>query len=257
MIWIGLIAAVAAVVCFFAARSAQGRAKTLRRVETFTADEVNQLHRAAGDAAGPGQFRYAVEVVGAVQPDGQPLTSQLAQRECVWHRHKVTHKYWETVRDNNGNTKRQERSRVVSEHTSGADFRVRDATGDVLVSPGKGVDQPEKILDNFEKGGGRGQNAITFGSFSLPIGSRSGTVGYRYEEWALLPGRTVFVHGEADDSTGRLVVGAPADGGLHLVSTRTQEELLSSEGKKERGFRVAAVVLGVVAVVGLLAALLG
>ncbi|NJP65963.1 GIDE domain-containing protein [Streptomyces spiramenti] len=257
MIWIGLIAAVAAVVCVFAARSAQGRAKALRRVETFTADEVNQLRTAAGDAAGPGQFRYGVEVVGAAHPAGQALTSQLAQRECVWHRHKVTHKYWETVRDSNGNSKRQERSRVVSEHTSGSEFLVRDRTGEVLVDPGKGVDQPEKILDTFEKGGGRGGGTISFGSFSLPIGSRSGTIGYRYEEWALLPGRTVFVHGEADDSTGRLVVGAPADGGLHLVSTRTQEELLRVEGTKERGFRVGAAVSAVGAVVALLVALLG
>ncbi|WP_130799310.1 GIDE domain-containing protein [Streptomyces otsuchiensis] len=244
MIWIGVIALVFAVVCFFAARSAEGRSRALTRVETLPVNEVVQLHQAASSAAGPGQFRYACEVVGTAQPAGGPLISQLDETECVWHRHKVTHKYWETVRDSEGRSKRQERSRVVSENTSTADFLVQDATGTIQVSPGRGVDKPQKVLDNFEQATGRRARTVTVGSLSLNLGSSSGSIGYRYEEWALLPGQRVFVHGEATDAGGRLAIGPPSEGGLYLVSTRSQEELLKSETTKVRGFRAGAGVLG-------------
>lgn len=255
MVVAGVIGLLAAVGCALAAHFARRRARVMTATETLAVEELRQLHEAAQSAAGPGQFRYRCEVVGAARPAGETaLVSQLKQVECVWYRHRVTHKYWETTRDNNGNRKRQERSRVVSQHTSEEPFLVQDPTGLIPVQPHKGIDDPDKVLDRFERDSGDSARELTIGLLSLALPASSGSIGYQHEEWAVAPGRQLFVHGEATDAQGTLVIGPPSDGGLYVVSTRSQEQLLKSARARERGFGIAG---GVLAVAGLVLVVVG
>lgn len=243
MVWAGLIGVAVAVGCAVAAYYARLRIRRLTATETLTVRELRQLHDAAVQAAGPGQFRYRCEVVGAARPGGGgPLVSELGQAECVWHRHKVTHKYWETTRDSKGNSRRRERSKVVAQHVSAVPFAVEDATGAVPVAADGGVDAPDRTLDKFERDAGQQQRTLSIGSFSLALPAQSGSIGYRYQEWTVSPGRRLFVHGEATDAQGELTIGPPADGGLYLVSTRSQEQLLKSANLRMRVLGLAAAV---------------
>ncbi|MDB1087638.1 GIDE domain-containing protein [Streptomyces sp. ACA25] len=258
MVWAGLIALVAALVCAWFAHRARTHIRAMVGTETLPVAELEQLRQAAVEAAGEGHFRYRCEVVGVARPhaDG-PLTSQLKEVDCVWHRHRVTHKYWEIRTDNEGNRRRQESTRVVSQHASAQPFRVEDATGAIVIEPGKReVDGAEKILDRFERDTGASTGELRIGSLSLSLPSNSGSIGYQHEEWALAEGRRLYVHGEATDAGGSLRIGAPAEGGVFLISTRSQEELVRSENRKLRGFGAGAVVAAaaglVLSAVGLL-----
>ncbi|MBB0246009.1 hypothetical protein FNQ90_18330 [Streptomyces alkaliphilus] len=248
MLWIGVTGMVLAGICLLVARSAAKRVRGIAGTETSTIAELNELHRAAEEAAGAGHFRYRCEIVAeTVAPEGGPLVSELARRECVWHKHRVTHKYWETRTDNEGNRRREEKTRVVSQHVSAEDLSVRDATGDILVRPGKKeIDRPEKILDRFERDTGGASGGISFKGFTLNLPSDGGSIGFQQEEWIVASGRRLYVLGEASDDHGRLVIGPPSDGGLFIVSTRSEEELLGSARSRERGFRVAGLILGAV-----------
>jgi hypothetical protein len=253
MLVAGLVGLALAIGCAVMAYLARRRLRSLTAVETLRVQDVRQLHEAARDAAGPGQFRYRCEVVGTAQPGGSGLlVSQLKELECVWHKHKITHKYWETTRDSHGNRKRQQRSKVVSRHASTDPFLVQDATGTIEVAPHKGINGADKVLDRFEKDSGGNSKQLSIGSLSLSLPSSNSSIGYQHEEWALLPGRQLFVHGEASDAQGTLVIGPPADGGLYLVSTRSQEQLLKSENGRMKGFGIGAAVAAVAGLVLLL-----
>ncbi|MEW1722516.1 GIDE domain-containing protein [Streptomyces sp. NPDC093109] len=256
LLWIGLAAAVVAVVCGALARRSNGRVKALESVETLPVGDLEALHEAAAGAAGAGFFRQPCEVVGAARPneDG-PLRSELSQLECVWHHHKVTRRYEETYRDNDGNRRRRTRTDVVADHATSTPFYVEDATGKLLVHPGKQkIDGAEKVQDTFEPYEGRSGGRITFGSLVLSLGSRSDTIGYDREEWVLRPGARVFAHGEAGDETGRLVLGAPAEGGVFILSTRTEGQLVRRENNHVLGWGIGAGVTGVAGVVLLILA---
>lgn len=215
------------------------RIRVMMATETLTADQLRHLWTAAREAAGEGQFRYRCEVVGAAQRfDGGSGRSQLKGVACVWSRHRITHKYWERTRDRNGRSKRVQRSKVISEHADEWPVLVRDATGEVVVQlPGKGVHEPEKVLDRLERGGAAKSRTLRLGSLSLSLPRSNDTIGYQHEEWVVRPGRRLYVHGEATDASGDLVIGPPSDGGLHIVSTQSEERLLRD---KRRNVTVAA-----------------
>ena len=249
--WIAVGGVLGAIVCGVIAYLSREQVRAMTTTETVSVDELKQLHRAAVEAGGPGSFRYTCEVVGMVRPgpDG-PSKSELAGVRSVWHKHRVTRKYTQSVRS--GNRRRQQtRNEVVTEATTASPFRVKDATGAVLVDPGnQDPDGVEKVRDRFERDRQGGGGKLTIGSFSLRLPSRSRTIGYRYEEWALRPGRQVYVLGEASDQSGRLTLGAPAEGGVFLISTRSEAELRSRERTKVLGFSAggaAALLAGLIA----------
>lgn len=252
MIVVGVLALVAGAVCAYFAQTARARQHAMITTETLSAQELGALQQAAVQAAGPGAFRYRVEVTGRLCAGGSgPLTSELAKVDCVWHRHVVTRKYWETRRDSKGSTRRVSRTEIMSQHTSGQPFLVQDPSGVVTVYPGGVlVDGAQKVLDRFERDTGGGATTLQLGKFRMSIPSDdSGTDGYQYEEWVLRPGRRVYVLGEASDATGELAVTEP-----QIVSTRTEAELLARSRSRQRTFTIAALVA---AAVGLASAVVG
>ncbi|MEW1653859.1 MULTISPECIES: E3 ubiquitin ligase family protein [unclassified Streptomyces] len=231
------------------------RARAMERTETLPVRELKALHGAAEEAAGPGHFRYRCEVAGQALPHKNgALRSELEGAECVWHKHKITRRYEERYRDGSGNRKRRTRTEVVSENSSVTAFFVEDGTGRMVIRPGsENFIGAEKVLDRFEPHTGSG-NRLAIGPLSLDLGGGNGTIGYRREEWIVRPGSRAYVHGEASDASGLLAVGAPAEGGVFVLSARSEEELLRSEGHRMLGYGIGT---GLAALAGLTLIVLG
>ncbi|MFC9739891.1 GIDE domain-containing protein [Streptomyces noursei] len=255
MIWVGLVGLVVAVCCAFLARLANTRARVMERTETLPVEEVRALHEAAAAAAGAGHFRYRCEVVGQARPHKNgALRSELENEECVWHRHKITRKYEERYRDGNGNRRRRTSTEVVSAHSSSTAFFVEDATGRLVIRPGdEEFIGAEKVLDRFDPHADGG-NRLNIGPLSLDLGGGNGTLGYRREEWIVRPGSRCFVHGEASDAGGGLALGAPAEGGVFVLSVKSEEELLRAENNRVLGYGIGA---GLAALAGAVLLVLG
>ncbi|UGY93666.1 E3 ubiquitin ligase family protein [Streptomyces gobiensis] len=241
MVWVGLIGLAVAVVCGYLAWVANTRIRSMESTETLSVSDLRALRSAAVEAAGEGQFRYRCEVVGAAREHKNgALSSELEKVDCVWHKHKVTHKYEEITRDSKGRRQRRTRSEVVSQHSSPTAFFVEDATGKVVIRPGKhDVIGAEKVLDRFEQHHGDRGGQLKIGPLTLGS-SRGGTIGYKHEEWVVRSGRQLFIHGEASDAGGGLSIGAPAEGGVFIMSTKPQDELIRGENNKLLGFGIGA-----------------
>ncbi len=249
MIWIGVGGLVVAVLCAYAVRVSHTRARAMESTETLPVADLRALHEAAAEAAGPGHFRYRCEVAGQARPhkDGA-LRSELEGVDCVWHKHRITRKYEEVYRDGSGNRRRRTSTDVLSEHSSSTAFFVADATGSMVVRPGEHeVIGAEKVLDRFDPHTGGGGRRLQIGPLSLDLGGGDGTIGYRREEWVVRLGSRFYVHGEAADGDGRLAVGAPAEGGVFVMSVKSEEELLRGENNKVWAFGLGA---GLAAVAG-------
>ncbi|WP_116949447.1 GIDE domain-containing protein [Jiangella endophytica] len=245
---VGLVLLGVAGFCGFLVVRARGRQRQMITTDTFTAQELRTLQAAAAEAAGPGVFRQTCEVAGTAQPSASgALKSEISATECVWHKHVVTRKYWETERkrDSNGNyrNRRVEKKEKVADRESEQPFLVTDETGSVLVHPSRGVEGVEQIVDRFEPHDEKEERTeLSIGSFSLslPKTQREGTIGYQYEEWVLEPGRKVYVLGEAGDASGELAIEAPT-----LISTKDEETLLRESRSKQRLFLLGATVAAV------------
>lgn len=258
-----IAAAVAAVVAGFflwQAQQAKGRKARLLAVETTSTGQLKALVDAAAEAAGPGAFAQPVELAGtAVAGPGGLLTSELSETPCVWHQHKVTHKYRERYKDRNGNRKTRTKEEVVTDHRSEVPFLLRDADGEIVVVPTRNVQGGRKVVSRFEDDDGdEPRTELKIGSFSLNLPTSRGdeTIGYEYEEWVLLPDAKIFVQGEASDDGGQLEVREPRGKATLLISTRSEAALLDSAEKGiasntriAAGAGVLAVVLAVVGVV--------
>lgn len=248
-----LIALGVALVCGYFTYSYNRKMHAMVTTETFTVRQLGELRDAASQAAGPGAFRHTCEVKGVARrgPEGL-LTSDIGEKRCVWHRHVVTRKYWKTERDSEGRSRRVERTEKVAERVSEIPFAVEDQTGRILVHPkGTQVDELPKAVDRFEREKQQ-RTQLKMGKFSmsLPSGGRSGTIGYRYEEWILKPGTRLYVLGQASDGYGELVVEKP-DSGPFVISTKDEMELV----QQARKFQQIAIAVGAVALVA--AAVLG
>jgi hypothetical protein len=223
------------------------RHKHLSGTETVDLATLRELHRTATQAAGPDAFRLVVDLEGTAQPGpGGPLKAALTGADCVWHKHSVVRKD-QVVELEDGKRVTRNREETESDHTTETPFVVRDATGEVVVVPSRAVDCAEQTVDDFVRAG-----LERHGSF----GNRGRTIGRKRCEWLLRPGTRVFVHGEAVDRAGELVVVEPKGTDKLLVTTRSEAEVLDKAASGHKWMRIGAaasaalaVVLGVVGVV--------
>jgi hypothetical protein len=232
------------------------RLKAMAQVETVACQDLAALRDAAAQAAGPGAFSLVCEVTGTTEPgDTGLLKAELSKVDCVWHRHVITRHYEDTRTDSKGNRTSTTNTETMADHTSAAPFRVRDASGTVLVDPvGARFDHAEEVVDRFEPHRGKGSFSVSLGGISLTGGG--GTLGFEYKEWVLRPGQRVYLLGEASDRSGRLVVGRPASG-PYVFSTRSEQELAHSFRTQRTVARIGVGVAGVAGLVLLVMGLLG
>ena len=176
-----------------------------------------------------------VEVKGTLRC-GEPLTSEMAGRECAYYVSRVIREYRETERDADGDLETRRRSEVVAESERFAPFVVEDPSGAVGVDgEGAEVDALE-VTNRFEEAA-EGQPGLTIGGVAIQLGQGERTIGYRHVESILPVDAPVYVLGTSR-ADGR--VGAPEDReGRFLISHRSEEEL----GK---GYKKDALVLGLI-----------
>lgn len=250
--WIfGVVLLAGGVVCGLFAWNAKSKERRMITTETLTCQALGELAAAAAQAAGPGSFRHTCEVTGTVQPGpGGALKSELSSTECVWHKHVVSRKYWETrrERDSDGDyhTRRVESWERVAERRSDQPFLVVDQTGSVGVLAGsREPDGLEQVVDRFEPSNERQGTQLSFGGFSLNLGGgREGTIGYKYEEWVLRPGRRLYVLGEANDAGGPITIANPS-----IISTKDEQQLIQEARSSQRWLTIGGIVASAAGVV--------
>ena len=223
----GLLMWVAAGVVVYFRRRQVRKAGLIRDTETSSAASVGAM--AAGTL---------VEVKGTLRCE-EPLTSEMAGRECAYYVSRVIREYRETDRDADGDLETRRRSEVVSESEHFAPFLVEDPSGKVGVrGEGAEVDALE-VTNRFEEAADGG-GGLKIGGVTLQMGEGQQTLGYRRVEHALPIDAAVYVLGTVR-ADGR--VGAPESGGgegRFLISHRSEQEL----GK---GYGRDALVLGLLA----------
>ncbi|MDN5853662.1 MAG: E3 ubiquitin ligase family protein [Actinomycetia bacterium] len=222
--------------------------------ETVTSADLVQLRTAAVAAGGDGGFSELVEVKGVVRiGPGGPLTSQLTDTECAWHRHKVERKYRDHYRDSDGDRRTRTKTETLISHRTEDTFYVEDATGKTLVRPSVVANKAKKVLDEFEepkseKSKGGGGFLATVGNIAKDMLDDEDTIGFRRREWVLKDGARIYVLGEASDADGELVVGEPSDGTKLLITTRTEEQMSEEKGKQGALFTIGGAVAAVAGV---------
>ncbi|ASR34156.1 helicase [Prauserella marina] len=255
--WIAGAALVAlAVAAFYFMRHTKSELHTMIGTETLSIPELERFRGVSDELGAKGTFRKVAEVVGTAHPRPQgALKAELSKTECVWYRFEVERQY-ETVEYRDGKRRRTRRTEKVAGHTSQHGYAVIDDQRRTIgVDPnGTSPDRPEQTMDRFEPHRGGSGSMELFG-ISLPSvfgGGNSTTIGYRYKEWVIRPGRRLYVLGEVHDRIGPLVIGKPQEGGHFLISTRTEGELRADREKRHKLLAAGVIggtLLGVVLIV--------
>lgn len=209
------------------------RRRQLRKTGLMRDTETSSAATAAETAVGT-----LVEVKGALRCD-EPLTSEMAGRECAYYVSRVIREYRETDRDADGDLKTRRRTEVMAESERFAPFTVEDASGAIEVrGEGAEVDALE-VTNRFEEAADSG-GGLKIGGVTVQLGQGEHTLGYRHVEHVLPIDGPVYVLGTVR-ADGR--IGAPEgeDGeGRFLISHRSEEDL-------GEGYRRDALVLGLIA----------
>ncbi len=244
MIVIGGILIVAGSMLFVMYFRSKTRLQEMSAAENYTAASLQDIWKGVAEEIGTGSFEQAAEVNGVIECD-QPLTSEIGKQACVHYRMSVEREYEEdyeeeyTERDSATGedvkkTRRGTRkgSDSVSSNTRSTRFMVRDNTGTILVDPDGANIDVEQVVDRFEPHTSSG-GTISFKGFSFSVGAaadsaRRRTLGYRFREWILPPGKNVYILGAASDRTGELLLQKPREKGKFLISLKSEEELMAS-----------------------------
>lgn len=253
MVGLLIAAAVALVVAgglVLTSRTEKAKYQKALLLETSSTATLKELHKVATETAGENSYREVVELDGTAHPGpGGPLTLELTKTECVWYMQKVTRRYKDVYRDSDGNRKTRNKEEVLTRNRTKDPFVLRDADGEITIVPETNVQSAKKVLSEFREGRDRNDGpSISFGGLNLNLGgSRDGdTIGFKYEEWVLEPGRHIYVQGEAVDRSGQLQVRGGKE--KMVISTKSEEEILEEHQRKARFALIGAVVAGVAAV---------
>lgn len=220
MLVIGLIALAVGSVLLYFGRRLQAKRNLLQAVATLTVKDLPSLL--------PDEM---VEVKGTVRCDA-PLTSEYADKACVWYSARVIREYEKRERDSDGDMRTSRTNETISSNTQQTPFFVEDATGKVEVRlDGADIDAPT-ILDRFDKKDDSGSGpSISIAGISISTGDSDRTLGYRYVVKALEVDKPIYVLGAyREDGT----LGAPTHRDTNrrfIVSHRSEEELKASWGK--------------------------
>jgi hypothetical protein len=234
MIIAGVICIILGGVLFYFRSRAQSQLLDLRSTSVSAARELLELARSVAAEIGSGGFQQYASVAGKTQC-ASPLTSELAQKECVYYSMSVEERYEEsyTETDSNGRTQQKTRtsSTTVSNNTRSVPFEVNDDTGAVAVDATHAKIKALKAVDKYEPYQS-GALSLSFGGFSFNL-SGSGSrriLGYHYSESIIPVGESVYVIGEASDKSGSLVIGQPQEKGKpFIVNCGTKDQVVKSK----------------------------
>jgi hypothetical protein len=255
LIILGVLVILASAAGFYFMQRTKSELYAMIGTETLSIPELERLRGISDELGAQGGFRQVSEVVGAASPRPEgPLVAQVSQAPCVWYRYEIERQY-EHVEYRDGRRYRSKRTEKVAGQTSSEFYALIDGQGNTIgVDPaGANPEGVEQSVDRFEPQGGSGQS-VGFLGFTLPSSllSRDGTIGFRYQEWLIRPGRELYILGEVHDKSGPLVIGPPDGKGHHIIAARTEEELRASRVQRHKFLAIgviAAFIAGVILLV--------
>jgi E3 ubiquitin ligase len=249
MLIVGILLLITAVVCFFIARSQSGKLQAMNATDTYTAQELHDLHSKITSSLGADALAQPSEIEGVIECDA-PLTTSLSRTACVAYTRTVSREYEEDITETDQQGKRTTRtqrgSETVESEERHTNFWVRDATGRTQVDP-EGAE-----LDLVE-------TSNHFDPAASPGYGRTRTLGQRSVEQALPIGTRVYVLGCAVDQGGQPTIAcSPRDPKARfMISRKTERELAQSAESWSRNLRYAAIGSGVLGLVLLVIGLIG
>ncbi|MEX1001832.1 MAG: E3 ubiquitin ligase family protein [Crocinitomicaceae bacterium] len=262
IIIIGVVLAVIGVILWVVKGKKESKSIHLELTDTSTVGEVLENYNSLSPTVGDGNFTHFCELKGKAHADS-PIQSSLSEIECVYYSSKVIRKYeereWKTDSEGKRQQHWQKKSDVVSENKQWANnFGIKDETGFVEVDPAKAELHSEKVHSSFEKGEpslGSALSAIV-GKFSLGSGTVDGNdyrlIGYEKVEHAIKQGENLYVLGDANDRDGSLRVSKPNTNKPFIISTKSEDELVSNLGSSVKRLKISAYIfwgLGAIAVI--------
>jgi len=245
----GVVLVIVGIVFWFLRGKKAGKLNVLEINETSKANEIIENYKGMVESHGPGAFSIYAELKGKASAD-TPETSEFAKKQCVYYRSVVTREYeqLETKKDSNGHTTKKwvRKTETVSSHTNTSpDFAIDDGTGKILVDPTGSELYTVKTYSKFEQGSdpkGGGLN-ISIGGFNISSGPSVRTIGFKYEEFSIPLNTDLYVIGDINDRSGRLMVSKPKEKkAVFIVSTKSEDELIDNLGKSVRGMKIASFV---------------
>jgi len=234
--WIGGIVLLAAALVFFLIRQSQAtKLAQVMAAETLTCAGVERFCRDMGEPVGPSAGPQ-IGVKGSIEPR-TALKAELSAQECVCFKTQVEREWEEERWEDDPNEKSGRRltthrgTETVANNERLEPFYVRDTSGRVLVDPqGADIDWVQSV-DRFEKGEPQAGAALIGGLLFQAVGVQVGgrkTLGYRYHEWVLPPGRAAYVLGGAALRGGEPCIQRPAEPGKRfIVSTKSEEQIVA------------------------------
>ena len=246
----GLVVAAVGIILWVMMGKRAGKAAVLDLTDTSSVKELEENYNSMVSSMGNGNFTHFVELKGQAHVDS-PLKSDLAEEDVVYFESKVVHEYKvkEKVKKSDGGyeTKWVNKKETVSDNKQWADgWGLKDNTGFVSINAAKAELHKQQLFSNFEQGNpsDNGGMKLKIGNFSLGIGGGNNdykTMGYRYTEHGIKVGTNLYVLGDANDRDGKLIVAKPQDKKQpFIVSTKSEDELLSSLGSAVNGFKYGA-----------------
>jgi hypothetical protein len=260
-------------------------------------DAVGLLKEVGADMPGgdAGLTQY-VEFKGQLVA-AHPVTAELSGQQVAIVETRVEHVFEEyrETRDSNGHVRGSwtRSSDTMSRDRQEAAFELDDGTGRVRVKPGDGVElveareifQPANALQQLGGGG----MMLSIGGFQLQFGGASApgygggygmqrgspwtyggtgffnnnhrrTLGYRLTENVLPLGRHTYALGELASTDEGFVLRAPAsrdEKRPFILAARTEEELVTSHGRKALWLRIGGGVLAIGGLALVVAGVLG
>lgn len=243
MIFFGIILLIVATILFFVARHQAGRLHAMNAADTYTAQLLQDVHKKVTTSLGGDAMAQPCEISGVIECD-TPLHGPLSDQACVAYTRAVTREYEEQVTEEDADGKRETRMERHSETVESEDrrvrFRVRDATGRMLVDP-DGAD-----LDLIETANRYEDSPEASRGYS-----RSRTLGFRHVERALPVDITVYILGCAVDHQGQpMIARHPSDRKQRFfISRKSERELAQSAADWSRNYYYATIGLGVAGLV--------
>ncbi len=228
------------VLLFFAAVAAAiavllvwARSRAASEMAAMAATETSAARDVAGKAPGTlvelkGQFRCSA-----------PLTSEFAQRPCVWYRVLTEREVEKRQTGSDGKVETRREYETESDIVKSAQgVVIADATGSVGVDFDGAKVEGEQVHRRTEAAG-LGQSLV-----SGLLGA--GTLGHRYTEWVVAADIPIYLLGTVQ-AGGR--IGKSSDKKQpFVISIKSEEERSRSLGRSRTWEMVGAVVAGLIAV---------
>lgn len=260
MVIFGVILLLVAGGLFYGKMSSQKKLGDMAYTDTSEVSTLLLQCKGVADDIGGGSFSEYCEIKGTATL-GQPLKAEFSGTDCVYYKTEVIREWEEEVFEEDHETgeqirKMERKSEVMSTNLQAPDFWLDDGSGKMKIRPTGAKIDAMKSFDNFEPhNSGSVQFSdgnMTWGNFSFSIGqpqSQANLIGYRFREWSIPLGQSLYVIGQASDESGELLLTKPKEKKSFVISTKSEEELIQSAEKSGKIFMVASIICAVLGLV--------